>query len=182
MKTIMKGAFFGGTLAYLWGLFSWFVIPWHHSAFEKFPNEGFVQWILKENAPVKGVYLIPYPFDGGSTNTDGPLVMATIDPQGGDAKMTGLYISSFLVQVLIAAILTSLIKWLPPTTFFRRVYFITLIGLVMGLVAYLPGVPGWNWWGFSRSYFFIMLSDVLLTTFLMGLGIAFATRQPSTQV
>lgn len=59
MKNLFKASMIGGLIAFIWSLASWTLLPWHTDAFETFKDEKAVAAVLEQNAPRRGIYIIP---------------------------------------------------------------------------------------------------------------------------
>ncbi len=181
-KNQLKCALIGGLIVFIWGLFSWMVFPWHQKCLKKFTNESDVADVIRDNAPVEGVYVLPNTFayrDGNTSQGEisrgmemlekGPFMFASIKPNGIGKMTMGPFIISLIIQIIGAFIATWLLMQTKNLSFRNRVGFVTLFGLG---VAILGRLPDWNWWGFSFGYVLINIVDLVIGWFLAGLGIA----------
>lgn len=184
MFRIIIGGLIGAVVAFAWSFVSWMVLPWHDVAMNKFTNQEFVSWVIKENAPCDGVYVSPYCDTKGvelspeeiKQNMDqqmdamkkGPFIYTQVKLKGVDPTSPHIYIYSFLTQFIGAA----LISWLLLQTssgYGKRLLFVTVIGLIVGVLGF---VPDWNWWGAGYKFTLVMVADLVVTWFLAGLVLA----------
>ena len=59
MKRIIIAAVLGAVIAYVWGVVSWMVLPWHSATMHNLPNEKLVVEQLRNGGLESGVYQIP---------------------------------------------------------------------------------------------------------------------------
>lgn len=180
-KKCLQGAIVGGVIVFLWCLFSWMVLPWHSSVFHRFKNEECVATLIKSNAPVSGVYLLPntYKYDA-STSTEemdkglmmmqkGPTMFASIQLSGMGQKTIRPFVVSLIIQIIGAGIVTWMLLQARELNYKQRLWFVTLYGIAIGVLGILPA---WNWWSLSSSYVFSIFFDLVIGWFLAGLAIA----------
>lgn len=183
-KTLIKSAVAGGVIVFIWGMFSWMVLPWHTMCMKNFQDETCVGQTIAQNAPQSGIYTIPGM--GGQKAMDQQMMMQQknhkkdknmmMHPKpfvfcavmlGGMNMGVGNFIWA-LVFVLVAAYL---ISWMVMQTkglsYMGQVGFVVLVALVAGIIAKLPA---WNWMGFPLGYVVICMIDMLIAWFLAGLA------------
>ena len=180
-NSLLKGALVGGLIVFIWGMFSWMVLPWHQNCLSKFQNESSVAAAIRENAPVSGMYVLPNTFSyNQETSQDeiasglkmmesGPFVFASVRTDGIGSMNFGHFILSFLINFAGALIVTWMLLQAKGLKFKKQVGFVTLFGLGIGI---LSQIPDWNWWGFSGCYVLSNMFDYAFGWFLGGLGIA----------
>lgn len=185
MIKVIIGGFIGAIIAFAWCFVSWTVIPWHQSAMNQFSNQDFVAWVMKENAKKSGVYMLPQfkSTDGDlspseiAKNLDdqkaamkkGPLVFAQVKTEGLDPASVKVYLYAFLTQFLGAILIAGLLKQATELTYKGRLFFVTIVGLVVGVLGFFPD---WIWFGAGWKFTFIMVADLTITWFLAGLFLA----------
>lgn len=185
MFKVIFGGFFGAVIAFAWQFVSWTVLPWHDVAVNQFKNEEFVSWVMKENAPVSGVYVAPHFKQEGIAVTPGEIqkeVGAQVDAMSKgpfiytQVKLTGInpksappYIYGFITLFIGAALISMLLLRMPDLGYGGRLFAVILMGLLVGVLGF---VPDWNWFGAGYKFTFIMIADVLATWFLAGLFLA----------
>ena len=59
MQKIMKCGFLGGFILFIWGAAAWTVLPWQMNQFKNFSDEREVRSAIRDNAPQKGLYMLP---------------------------------------------------------------------------------------------------------------------------
>lgn len=189
MGVIIKGTIVGAIIAYIWGMVSWMVIPWHSKTFETFKSEASVQTTILRNIESSGIYIMPSPknykheseevFDGRKSMPKSQIVMfAAINKDRAHAMTPMSFVYAFLTQMIIAFFLTWLTKATELRRYISRLFFIIGVTLTGGLMVYLPF---WTWWQFPSLFVGVNLLDLLITWFLAGLAIAAFTKR-HTQV
>ncbi|GAB4193078.1 MAG: hypothetical protein Tsb0015_15660 [Simkaniaceae bacterium] len=181
LKKIILGAFVGGIIAYIWLSISWMALPWHQKTLKSFKNEGFVSWVLKENAPKKGIYVLPHyssyqQQEEGVQQPElkGPFVFASVTPKGTDPKNPIPYIAAFVFQVFLSGLLCYFLYQLKPQiSYFARIRFLALVALFAGIAMKMPE---WTWWNFSLKFILLDIADLIISWTLAGLFIAKITR------
>ncbi|MCB1081289.1 MAG: hypothetical protein KDK69_05645 [Chlamydiia bacterium] len=194
VKSIVAGII-GGIIAFVWGFVSWMVLPWHNEVINKFQNQEFVSWVIKENVTKDGVYMAPYAHgDQFSMTPDdissemkqqdaalkkGPYVFAQVRVNGVDMSSPLPYIYSFLTQFVAIFFVSFLMLKMVDTTYGGRLFFVTMIGLLAGIIAL---VPNWNWFGAGYRFTLVMMADYVVQWFLVGLFLAgFARPKPERE-
>ena len=182
-KTLIKCAFVGGIIVFIWGMASWMVLPWHKMAMNKFTNEQKVAEVIRENAHVDGIYILPnkYKIAGSpeekqkQTAQDnemlekGPVMFSSICLQGIDGRGIRPFIISIIINFVAAYVITWMLMQTKAMSYRKSVGFITLVGV---LAALLGDLPQWNWMGVAGNYIFICIFDHVIGWFLGGLAIA----------
>ncbi len=179
IKKMILGAVVGGILAYLWLTISWVLLPWHEKTIKSFKNERFVSWVFRENAPKKGVYLLPnfhqaVDSDENDASDDqrerrmqGPFIFAAVTPQGLDFSSPWPHISTILAQIFSAGIVCYVLSLLQSTVrYFNRLMLVILIALFAGMTS---KVALWAWWGFTAKFIVVEIADILISWFFAGL-------------
>ncbi len=185
-KEHLKAAVLAGVILVVWGFFSWMVLPWHKCCLLQFQNQHEVARVIKDNAPVAGVYVLPNTFNYGDKTSQadmvktekmieqGPYMFASVLPNG-IGKMTARpLIFSLIIQVLGAFIVIWMLMQTKGLSFRRSVVFITVFGLGIGVVGLLPE---WNWLGFAGGYVLVNIADLVIGWFFAGLAIAKLLRK-----
>lgn len=185
MMRIIIGSFIGAVIAFAWSFVSWMVLPWHDMTMNKFSNQEFVSWVVKENAPKSGVYVAPYHEPDTinltpeeikhnieaekSAMKTGPFIYAQVRLNGIDMTSPWIYICSFLTQFVGAGLISWILLQLGDHGYGKRLIVVTIVGLTVGVLAL---VPSWNWFGASATYTLIGIADLVVTWFLTGLFLA----------
>lgn len=180
VKSLVKGAIIGGVIAWVWSIISWMVIPWHQPLFHKFDSETYVGSILKENAPKKGVYLIPYMnVEGKNTKQDqkmyaekiknGPVVFAVVSPKGETPMGMLHFICALLTQAVGGALIGMILHLSCCKNYFGRVMISLFAGIFAGIVSFVPAV---TWWHFPWDYVLVSILDLAIAWLIVGLVLA----------
>lgn len=179
--TLVRCSVIGGLIVFIWGALSWMALPFHKDCFLRFENEYHVAEKIKENAPQDGMYILPNTMRADDNVRykhitrakrmleDGPFMFASVRTNG-LGKMSILpFIGSLLTQIAGAFFITWMMMQTKFHDFGRKVGFITLFGLAVGI---LSQIPDSNWWGFAWKYTIVNIFDFVIGWFLAGLAIA----------
>lgn len=179
-NTLFKSALIGGLIVFIWGLFSWMVFPWHQACLNKFSSESEVASVIRDNAPVPGMYVLPntFAYNEGTSQHEmargmemmekGPFMFAAVRPHGMGKMTIGPFIASLIIQFIGALIVSWMLMQTKGLNRRQQIGFVTLFGLSIGVLGQLPN---WNWWGFSGCYAIINMIDLIISWFLAGIGI-----------
>jgi hypothetical protein len=175
-KPLIKGALLGGILLFIWGSLSWTLLPWHTMTMHRFSDEAAAVNALRANAPSSGIYVYPTPETPEEAAQAGPMVFLAYCT-GGPGSMAKPMILNFLLQILVAGLVTALLLKTRGLTFWGRVGFVTLAAFTAGVVCFLPP---WIWFKFATDYTLVMLADLTISGFLLGLVLAkWASPEPA---
>lgn len=178
-KKLLKCALVGGVVLFLWGAFSWAVLPWHKMHMMKFTNEDQVASVVEDNAPMSGIYVLPNMMNippntekmaEAKLREKSELFMFAAVSVGGRSHSTmGAMVLNLILKVIAAWIVTWLLMCSRWTTFKHRVGFVTMVGLVIGLMATFPF---WIWFGFPMGFTFACLLEIVIGWALAGCAIS----------
>jgi len=133
----------------------------------KFTNEAAVAQALKENSPQQGVYFLPFSEKDHAPNQVG--AFANVLPQGTDMNMGKQMATAVMTQIIGAFLVLMLLNQTSGLSYYGKVGFVALVGLVIGFVSH---APYWNWFGFPAPYVLVTLLDTTIGWFLAGLAVA----------
>lgn len=175
-KALIKGTLIGGIIIFVWMLISWTVIPWHCWTMKEFIDETEVAQTLLENTTEDGFYPIPnicHLYEGEMKDKlkelkEGPFAFISIRREGYDFKAVKPHIISFIIWLISALIVTYILLHCRLGSYWKRVWVVTLLGLLVGVAGMLPG---WTWWGFPFDFVFLNLLDFVIAWFLAGLAL-----------
>jgi hypothetical protein len=180
-KGLIKSAFLGGLVVFLWHIVSWMGLPWHMATMQTFNNESAVAKVVMENTLHPGTYVLPSmcPADPESqvNNMEDeigmgrarPMVFAAIQNQEMNPKAIPPYIGLLITYIVAAFLVTIVVHNLKPHNYMEKVWIITMLGLLFGIVAL---VPSCIWWGFGVGFTMVAMLDMIIGWFLAGLVIA----------
>jgi hypothetical protein len=178
MRVLIAGIL-GGIAMYIWSTIAHVALPLGQVGFSQMPNEAAVLSAAEaSNGARDGLYFFPWvdPKDPQmmqkmnaalKTNPSGLLLYHP--PGHGMSDMAGPMIAEFIkeiVQALIAAFLVSLAV-LP--SYWGRVGFVTLIGVVAAITT---NVSYWIWYGFPADYSLAAVFIEFMDYVAAGLAIA----------
>lgn len=186
MFRVFTSALIGAMVAFAWSFVSWMVLPWHDKAMNKFNNQEFVTWVIKENAPKSGVYISPYhDTDTANLTPDeikhniesqksamikGPFIFTQVRLKGVDPTSPWIYLYSFLTQFVGAGLISWILLQLDENHGYgKRLMVTAIIGLTVGILGL---VPSWIWFGAGIRYTAVGIGDLVATWFLSGLFLA----------
>lgn len=178
-KSLVLGTILGAVVLFVWMMVSWMVLPWHCTSIKSFADESKVATVLMENTTEDGVYVLPCMCCGTDTDSHmaamkkGPVVFTAIQRYGFDVDSAGPYITSFIIQ-LIGAFLVTLLLLHTQVNYWKGVLFVTLVGLTVGVLGVLPN---WNWWGFSAAFVGIGILDLVIGWFFAGLVVSAVAKR-----
>ena len=167
MKRILLLSLVAGVLLFVWGVISWAVLPWHMMVANKFTNEAAVSQVLKENAPQRGMYFLPYSEKDHGPNQVG--AFANVLPDGTEMNIGKQMLFGLITEILSALLVLSLASMAGVLSYWGRVGFFSLTGFTIGFVSH---APYWNWFGYSASYVGVTILDIVIGWTLAGLVVA----------
>ena len=172
----MKAGFIGGFILFIWGAVAWTVLPWQMNQFKHFDNEKDVRFTIKDNAPQSGLYLLPSLnhnnpdrlMEAKKQMAEGPFIFAAVKEEGRNPQMFGSSVAALITKVVAACF----VAWLLFQTrldFNGSVKFITIIGLVIGILASIPYVI---WFGFPGTFAISCIIESVFGWFFAGLAMS----------
>jgi hypothetical protein len=180
VKKLILSTLLGGVISFAWGFVSWDLIQWHPIL--SFTNDDAAAAVIRANAPKAGIYLMPgeQPAANGADKKaqqavmmerlkTGPVVFASIEPQGMTTSMTMFYVNGALINFAGAFFISWLLLIIPGTTYVKRLWLTILVAFIAGV---LVGLPNWAWWGFSTGYTVTVFVDLVAGWGLAGLAMA----------
>ena len=170
MKKQIMAVVLGGCVLFAWGFTSWVILPWHQWVSHPFTNEAAVSKTLKANAPVHGVYYLPYAEEDHKPGHVAAFVHVL--PQGFEMNMGKLMGFALLGQILSAGLVFLLLGQVSHLRYGQKVLFVSLIGLAIGFISHFPY---WNWFGFANAYIAVTIIDIWIAWILAGLVMAALT-------
>jgi predicted RND superfamily exporter protein len=142
------------------------VIPWHQATMSQFKDEKAVAQAITANAERSGVYFLPAADQ--TLSATGPIVYAAVRKQG-LTSITKELITSFVLDLISAALVMWLLLRSNARTFGARVVFVVVIALTIGVVARLGD---WNWFGFPTGYTSVGVLELIIGWLLAGMVMA----------
>jgi hypothetical protein len=183
MKRIVLAASLVCAILFLWGGLSHMVL-FIGDGFSPLPQEEIVLKTLSSSIPEKGLYYFPGKDFHHSTHEQetswlekfrtGPTGMIIYRPIGGEPFSP----KKLLIQLLgcfVTALILSFIGSLMAGTYWKRVFAITLLGL---MACSTVSIIYWNWYEFPDSFFIAQIADQVVGCFLAGLMISKVIPQP----
>jgi hypothetical protein len=193
---ILFAAVLGGVVMFIWGAVAHIVLPLGDAGLKALPNQATVLPAIGAQVKDPGLYIFPWPESSPGTplpvskeSRDKVAEMYKTSPHGlllfyppADQMMTtGQLVTEFVTNVvssLIAAWLVCLGLG-SLDSFFKRVFFVALIGLCAGVAV---NVPHWNWYGFPSLFTGAEMLEHLVGFTLVGIVIATIIRPPRAPV
>ncbi len=176
MKTLIKGAFFGGIIAFVWMNISWMVLPWHQKTIATLPDDEPVAESLRMHVPANGLYILPWTSDHSkeamaafNEKMDrGPFAFMVVYPNGIKMNMTQMMLYGLLFNIVVALILTWLLTKTKGLSYIQKIGFVKVAALAGAMVILVPNLI---WWHFPMAYTLITFIDTAITWGLAGLAI-----------
>jgi hypothetical protein len=166
---IILGGIIGAIILFAWGMFSWMYLPWHMRTVNNFKDETAISQAITANAPNSGIYVLPSMATAQKGTAAGmPMVFASVELKGMASSMTPQMIKAFVMQFIIAALIT----WILLRS--MGGYGPKLgVAILLGILAAIAGNgPYSNWFGFDGAYTGVMMADTVISWFLAGLVLA----------
>jgi len=164
-KSLIRCSVIGGIIVYLWLTLEWAVLPTHQMVINKFTEQTEVSSTVMKYAPHDGVYVIS-PCNGDDTE---PFMFVNIRRGIDCSKMLRPMVQGILMQIAAAFLITYLLLQTKAMNYWRRVWFVTIIGCIVAILGILPD---WNWWQFPIGWTLLSIFDMVVGWFLGGLVIA----------
>lgn len=176
MQKIMKCGFIGGFILFIWGAVAWTVLPWQMNQFKTFSDEKDVRFNLRDNTPASGLYLLPSlnhnnpekVMEAKKQMAEGPFIFAAVKLDGRSPHMFGSSVAALITKV-IAACLVSWLLFQTRLDFNKSVKFVTVVGIVIGLLATIPYVI---WFGFPGTFAISCILESAFGWFFAGLAMS----------
>jgi len=167
MKRKLLLSLLAGIVLFIWGFFSWAVLPWHALVANQFSDEAAISIALKANAPQAGIYFLPFSEQDHGPNQVG--AFASVLPQGTDMNMGKMMAIGMLNNIIAAFLVISLLSFSPLRAYGARVGLYALVGLCIGFISH---APYWNWFGFATEYVAVIIMDTIIGWTLVGLAVS----------
>ncbi|TDJ07556.1 MAG: hypothetical protein E2O68_03370 [Deltaproteobacteria bacterium] len=180
-KTWIKGTVAGAVIVFIWGFFSWMVLPWHQ--FKDVKNELEVIETIKVAMPERGVYLIPnMPMTGNDADmnsymkrkAEGPTGILFINP-GGMRPFLSAFLGSLGIQLLGAFIFMYLLMKTSGLNLWKKANFVALAAIGGGVISHFPN---WNWWAYPASWSLVQIADLGIGWYFAGLAMGKISEGP----
>ena len=192
IKKIILGGILAGLAMFVWSSVAHTVLPIGAMGISTSPNEDAILTAFKSNLSAPGFYMIPVHqlFEAEKTGGDSQKAMTEWQTKyGGGAWAVLIYhpagatvmevrqlVCEFVAD-LIAGLIMAFALWMALarlSTFFARVGFIALIGLLPWLIV---DVSNMNWYGFPYAYGIGQLLDQEVGAILAGVVLALLYRR-----
>lgn len=164
---LIKSALIGGLIVFIWGMISWVVLPFHKSSIGHFQDEQAVAQVIQQNVYSSGVYRIPSS-PSMSQQQNMPYVFASVRLEGRMFSMPVAIVMELIASIVAAGLITWLLLQTKGLRYGKKVAFVTVVGLIVGI---LSQVPAWTWLNFPGSNALLCLIDLIIGWFLAGLAI-----------
>jgi len=178
-KQLIFGSVSGAIILFVWSALSWMIVPWPGDPLQTFTNEDAVIEAIKANAPRSGNYLAPNEPKRTPGMTDeqyNAALQAAMDKmQRGHVfaavrlepfSMGKPLVIQFFTQFVVAFIGTFLLLQTRGLSYFKRIAFLTTLGLLIFIGGH---VEEWNWWGFSKAFLLMEFGAIVIGWLLASL-------------
>ncbi|RLA63481.1 MAG: hypothetical protein DRQ88_11270 [Epsilonproteobacteria bacterium] len=170
-KIWFKGTITGAVIVFVWGFFSWMVLPWHQ--FKDIQNEAEVIETVRISMPEAGVYLIPsMPMTKNDAEMnsylkkkyEGPTGILFINPAG-MRPMGQVFFISLGIQLLAAFIFMYLLMKTSGLNLWQKANFVALVAIGGAIISHLPN---WNLWSYPTSWTLVHIADAGISWYFAG--------------
>lgn len=167
-RPLIRCSIVGGVIVFLWYLCAWMIIPAHKILLNEFTNESEVVSTVLQSAPKNGIYVAPS-LEGQMNQKKVPFLFVSVQRGVQMADLTRPIVIDLITQIVGAFLITYLLLCARPMRYWRRVSFVTIVGLT---VAILSKIPLWNWWHFAPIWVTLTMLYIVIGWFLGGIVIA----------
>ena len=184
MFRIILGGLIGGIISFIWFCVSWNILTWHHLDSQIVNINNNSKRVVNENMLVDGIFIGPH-LKNSTENSDGkeeikesevgPHLYYTIKLENTDLTRPVLYFYSLCIQCIGAFFISWLLFTVVKTHYIGRLFFVTVMGLITGVLGVLPG---FIWMGMGYQFIFITIADYLVQWFSAGIVLAIFVKKP----
>ncbi|HTL54656.1 MAG TPA: hypothetical protein VL361_03220 [Candidatus Limnocylindrales bacterium] len=192
-KIILAGLI-GGVVMFLWGFISHMVLPLGEAGFKTMPHQDAVLPAISAQIKEDGLYIFPWPESPPGTpmpvneesrkkaeqlfqtSPHGLLLFHQPPAAMLSGGQLGTELATNCASSLLAATLISMVLGCLGS-FAKRVFFVTVIGLIAGVAV---NVPDWNWYGFPSAYTLAQIAEHVVGFGVAGLVIAAIIKPGAT--
>jgi hypothetical protein len=190
-KRVIIGGLLGGIALFIWGALAHMVLRIGSVGFREIPNESAVLTAVTASINEPGLYIFPglgLPAhatmaqqnaamkEADARAQTGPNGLLIIHPRGGGGFTAARLINEFVLNVVQALLLATLLAWaLPIVGYVPRVAFVTVAGFFGALAT---NIQYWNWYGFPANYSVAYIVNETIGFLIVGLVVA-ALIKPS---
>ncbi len=157
-----------GVALFIWGFISWVVLPWHNVTIHQLTDEDQVAQILAQNAPNDGVYYLPREMDNESTSHRFAAFINVVHQHTSNLNLN--LTIDLIMRCVVAGVLWLMLCCTSHLSYFRAVCLVTAVS---GFSALSVHIARWNWFSFSADFIIIEILDVLVTSLIAGLILAY---------
>ncbi len=172
MKKSLIGILLGAGLVFVWGNFSWMVLPFHKNSLNQLSNETEISAAIEAGGDKPGIYILPHSEEWDIEATKkGPFMFAMIRSGADDTiSMRQMMLRSLFNSVFCAILIGIMLSAAAPRlNYIGRVMFVASGGLFAGLAA---AYPNCIWWEFPAAYVGLTIADLVVGWGLAGLVMA----------
>ncbi|MGR3912396.1 MAG: hypothetical protein QRY71_03690 [Candidatus Rhabdochlamydia sp.] len=172
-QKILKSGLVGGLIVFVWGLFSWIVLPFNRAQYKPFINEKAVCAKIQENAPKSGLYMLPYMNCQGEKEVqavqqqmkEGPVIIMTVAKAGEVTGMVGTLTAGLIVNIAAATLVAWVIAYTRLTLLPEVMPFVLVLAVLMG---WMSGMPLVLWYHFPISFALLGIVDSIIGWSMAG--------------
>jgi len=168
-KHIFLSAFVGGIILFSMSIISWKTVYWGGFIVKNFENEKEVEMVMRKNAPVNGVYVMPNITDPKEVADQLPVIFTGINHEG-KRPLTLVLVSSFIAKFFMALFATwLLLHHVGHMPYLKRVGFFLLMGCLVAVASKASFlIKGY----YSLDFALYSIGAILVQWFLAGLAMA----------
>ena len=162
MKRILLAALLGGLAMFAWKSIAHVVLPLGQSGIHEIPNEQAILSAMHSTlGETSGLYFFPAVGSAPGAMADydkklavNPSGLLIYHPPGAKSLTAAQMITELVIEMLEALLAAVLLSRTRIPTYWGRVGFVTLLGL---LAAMATNLSYWNWYGFPSDYTFVYI-------------------------
>lgn len=157
MKRILLAALLGGLAMFAWESIAHMALPLGQSGIHEIPNEQAVLSAMRSTlGETSSMYFFPAMGSAPNAMTEydkklaiNPSGLLIYHPPGMKSLTAAQMVTELLTEILEALLAAVLLSRIRMATYWGRVGFVTLLGVLASIVT---NVSYWNWYGFPIDY------------------------------
>ena len=189
MIRIVVAGFLGAIMLFLWGFFSWAILPLHKTTIHTLSNEDIIVAAFKAGNLETGTYMVPGMAGESEASKkahsekmkSGPIAMIHYSTNGYEEVDVMYMLRGFLIEFLAAMMAASLLgklSWSLASKFGARVRFVLMLGIFLAIATRLSD---WAWLGYPAGFTISLIIDDIIGWALAGLVIAWRMKPLMTK-
>ncbi len=182
-KRVLLAGVLGGIALFLWGGLAHMALGLGSVGMQFLPQQQPVMDALKASTVQSGFYYFPQSDKAGNplpAQAGGPYGMVIYHPSGARGMTPGQLANECILNIVLALFAAFLLSLAPGLKSYpKRVGFVTLLGLTVGLMTNLEYL---NWYGFPLNYTLASILEVVIGFLIVGLVAAAFVKSTEPRV